>query len=196
MNLIAENIEILLASKSPRRLQLLTQLGLKVRVIHQDIAENYPDNLPLREVPAYLAAQKATVPLDFEQQENQIIIASDTMVIMDDEVFHKPQDFADGQRILSRLQGRTHSVVTGVCIQTRDKTVSFSDEAKVTFSPMSSEEIDFYLKEFAPYDKAGAYAIQEWIGLAKIEKMEGSFATIMGLPTHLVYQQLKNLLKK
>ncbi len=196
MNLIAENIEILLASKSPRRLQLLTQLGLKVQVIHQDIAENYPDDLPLSEVPAYLATQKASVPLAFEQEANQIVIASDTMVIMDGEVFHKPKDFADGQRILSRLQGRTHSVITGVCIKTKAETVSFSDEAKVTFSPMSQEEIDFYLNEYKPYDKAGAYAIQEWIGLAKIEKMEGSFATIMGLPTHLVYQRLKNLLKK
>ena len=191
-----QNIEILLASKSPRRLQLLTQLGLNVQIIQQDIAETYPDDMPLYDVPAYLATQKAAVPLSFAQQTHQIIIAADTMVIMDDEVFHKPQNLADGQRILARLQSRSHAVVTGVCIRTVEKTVSFWDKATVTFAPMSSQEIDFYLHQFAPYDKAGAYAVQEWIGLSKITKIEGSFATIMGLPTHLVYQYLQNLYPK
>jgi septum formation protein len=190
MTIYKQKFEILLTSKSPRRLQLLTQLGLNVQIVHQDIAENYPENLSLYEVPAYLAAQKASVIAASHLLPNQIVIAADTMVIMDDEVFHKPANFADGQRILSRLQNRTHSVVTGVCMKSKDKELIFADQAQVTFAAMSAQEIDFYLNEFKPYDKAGAYAIQEWVGLSKIIKMEGSFATIMGLPTHLIYQHL------
>jgi septum formation protein len=169
---------ILLASKSPRRLQLLQQLGFAVELVHQDIAEDFPADLDPREVPAFLAQLKSSACVEH--------LRTDT------DIFHKPTDFEDGQRILNRLQGRMHEVVTGVCLRSKHKTVSFSDIAKVYFAPMSPAEIEYYLHTYKPYDKAGAYAIQEWIGAAKITRMEGSYTTIMGLPTHLVYEHLQN----
>jgi septum formation protein len=182
---------ILLASKSPRRLQLLQQLGFAVELVHQDIAEDFPADLDPREVPAFLARLKSSACVEHLRTDSDILLASDTIVLMDGEIFHKPTDFEDGKRILNRLQGRMHEVVTGVCLRSKHKTISFSDIAKVYFAPMSADEIAYYLHTYKPYDKAGAYAIQEWIGAAKITRMEGSYTTIMGLPTHLVYEHLQ-----
>lgn len=189
--IINKNIRLLLASKSPRRLQLLGQLGYEIHPVHQDIEENYPDDLPLEEVPTYLARLKAGAVTEHLREANEVVLASDTIVLMHNEIYHKPKDFADGVRILRALQGRAHRVVTGVCLKNIEKEICLSDTALVHFAPMSDAEIEYYLHTYKPYDKAGAYAIQEWIGLAKITKMEGSYATIMGLPTHLVYEALK-----
>ncbi len=186
-------MRLLLASKSPRRAQLLQYLGIEPVLVHQDIAENFPDTLPLEEVPAYLAEQKAAAALHYLSQEGDVLLASDTIVLMEGEIFHKPTDFADGQRILQRLQGKTHAVITGVCMQSKDKKHICSDTTLVTFAPMTGAEIDYYLHKYRPYDKAGAYAVQEWIGAAKIQRMEGSYATVMGLPTQLVYAALREI---
>jgi septum formation protein len=189
-------MRILLASKSPRRKQLLEQLGYQIELVHQDIEENFPENLPIPQVPVYLAELKARAVKQALQNDDDIIIASDTIVAMNGEIYHKPTDFADGQRILRALQGKTHQVITGVFFLTTEIYSQLTDVAHVTFAPMSDAEIDFYLHKYKPYDKAGAYAIQEWVGLAKIQKIEGSYATVMGLPTHLVYDFIENRLPK
>jgi septum formation protein len=189
-------MRILLASKSPRRKQLLEQLGYEIELVHQDIEEIYPENLPIAQVPVYLAELKARAVRQALQNDADIIIASDTIVAMNGEIYHKPTDFADGQRILRALQGKTHQVITGVFFLTTEIYSPLTDTAHVTFAPMTDAEIDFYLQKYKPYDKAGAYAIQEWVGLAKIQKIEGSYATVMGLPTHLVYDFIENRLPK
>lgn len=189
-------MRILLASKSPRRKQLLEQLGYQIELVHQDIEEIFPENLPIPQVPVYLAELKARAVKQALQNDDDIIIASDTIVAMNGEIYHKPTDFADGQRILRALQGKTHQVITGVFFLTTEIYSQLTDVAHVTFASMSDAEIDFYLHKYKPYDKAGAYAIQEWVGLAKIQKIEGSYATVMGLPTHLVYDFIENRLPK
>lgn len=182
---------VLLASKSPRRSQLLKALGCSFQIVEQDIEETFPDNLPKSEVPVYLAEQKAAAVRD-QLQPGTVILAADTIVLQDDTIFHKPKDYEDALRILRALSGRQHQVITGVCLLGANKTISFSDTAYVHFSPLSEEEMDYYIKTFQPYDKAGAYAIQEWIGLAKITKIEGTYNTIVGLPTQKVYEALQN----
>jgi septum formation protein len=183
---------ILLASKSPRRQQLLAALGLDFRIVHQDIEEHYPSDLDVRQVPIYLAQQKARAVQDQLQAPHEIILASDTIVLLDGQIYGKPSDAQDAHRILSALSGQTHEVITGVCLLSQAGERCFSDTAKVKIDPLSSEEINFYVQRYQPYDKAGAYAVQEWIGLAKISRMEGSYFTIMGLPTHLIYQALQD----
>lgn len=183
--------KIWLASQSPRRKQLLSGLGLDFQVVVPDIdEENYPLDLLPEKVPVYLSEQKAKAVSHCLTAPDQLMIASDTIVLLDGIIYPKPIDFQDGQRILAALQGRVHKVVTGVCMLSLDRQESFADEALVHFAPMSNKEIDYYLTEYKPYDKAGAYAIQEWIGLAKIIKMDGSYATVMGLPTHRIYEML------
>lgn len=181
---------VLLASKSPRRRQLLEALGCSFQIIEQNIEEDFPKNLPKSEVPIYLAEQKA-ISVRKLLRPGAVILASDTIVLQDDIIFHKPKDYEDALRILRTLSGRQHEVITGVCLLGVDKKISFSDTARVHFAPLSEEEMDFYIDTFQPYDKAGAYAIQEWIGLAKITKIEGTYNTIVGLPTQKVYEALQ-----
>lgn len=183
--------KLILASKSPRRSFLLKQAGFEFEVNAVDIdEENYPKDLPVEEVAPYLAQQKARAAKHFITH-NEIIIASDSVVIIDNEIFGKPVDYQDAVRILRALSGRMHRVITGVCLLSADKEDVFSDVAKVYFEELNNEEIEYYIHSYQPYDKAGAYAIQEWIGLCKISKIEGTYANIMGLPVHLVYQKLK-----
>ncbi len=181
---------VLLASKSPRRRQLLEALGCSFRVVEQDIEETFPDDLAKSEVPVYLAEQKAK-SVQEQLQTGTVILASDTIVLQENTIFHKPKDYEDALRILRCLSGRQHDVITGVCLLGVDKTIRFSDTTRVHFAPLSEEEMDYYIRTFKPYDKAGAYAIQEWIGLAKIIKIEGTYNTIVGLPTQKVYEALK-----
>lgn len=184
-----EKPSILLASKSPRRKQLLAELGFKFEVVTQNVEENFPDSLPKAEVPAFLAQKKA-VAVRPHLEAGKIILASDTIVLMNDTIYHKPKNYEDATRILRELSGNVHQVITGVCLLSLEKEVVFSDIANVHFSPLSEEEIDYYISNYQPYDKAGAYAIQEWMGLAKIQKIEGSYNTIVGLPTQKVYEAL------
>jgi len=181
---------LILASRSPRRSFLLQQAGFEFTVNAVDIDEtDYPADLPAAEVAAYLARQKARAARHFITN-NEIILASDSVVIVENEIFGKPVDYADAVRILKALSGRMHRVITGVCLLSNEQEEVFSDVAKVHFETLNDAEIDYYIRTYQPYDKAGAYAIQEWIGLCKISKIEGTYANIMGLPVHLVYQKL------
>lgn len=186
-----EKYEIILASKSPRRQQLLSDLGLEFSVRSMDIPEEFPENLGMTEVPVYLAELKAEAfrPL---LKNNQLVITADTIVWLDGNVMNKPTDYADGFRMLRNLSGKKHQVITGVCLFTNEKKVSFYALTDVWFKELSDEEIHYYLEHYQPYDKAGAYGIQEWIGYIGIYRIEGSFFNVMGLPVQSVYEHLKS----
>jgi septum formation protein len=185
------NRKIILASQSPRRKQLLAEAGFDFEVKAMDVEETYPAEMPVHQVPEFLAIKKAEAAATSFSQEEEIIIASDCVVILDNVIYGKPTDYDDAVRILKALSGNIHEVVTGVCIKGKEQTVVFSGVSKVHFKPITEEEIAYYITKYQPYDKAGAYAIQEWIGLCKIEKIEGTYSNIMGLPMDLVYDKLK-----
>lgn len=182
--------ELILASKSPRRQQLMADLGLKFTVQSMDVSEVFPEGLGMTEVPVYLAELKAEAfrPV---LKSNQLVITADTIVWLDGEVLNKPADFADGFRMLKNLSGKKHQVVTGVCLLSTEKKVSFYALTDVWFKELSDEEITYYLETYRPYDKAGAYGIQEWIGYIGIYHIEGSFFNVMGLPVQSLYEHLK-----
>ncbi|MEI8114561.1 MAG: Maf-like protein [Bacteroidia bacterium] len=180
---------IILASKSPRRQELLRDLGLKFTVQSMDIPEVFPEGLGMTEIPVYLAELKAEA---FRPQlkDNQLIITADTIVWLDGKVLNKPADYEDGFRMLRDLSGKKHQVLTGVCLLSTEKKVSFYASTDVWFKELSDEEINYYLENYRPYDKAGAYGIQEWIGYIGIYHIEGSFFNVMGLPVQDLYEQL------
>lgn len=183
--------KIILASKSPRRQELLKGLDLDFSVeIHKGIRESYPDNLPAEEVPLYIAREKAA---DYQVPEDSVLITADTVVIIDGDVLGKPKDEADACGMLLRLSGRTHRVVTGVCLTTCNRQVAFSSKTDVSFRELSEDEIKYYVKKYKPFDKAGAYGVQEWIGYIGVEAIEGSFYNVMGLPVARVYEELQKL---
>lgn len=183
--------KIILASKSPRRLQLLREAGFDPMVYTNEVEENYPEEMPVANVPGYLAEKKADAAAGIlKEHPDAILLASDCIVAMDGIIYHKPTDTADACQILRTLSGNTHEVITGVCLISARKKVVFSETAKVTFSTLSEAEIQYYVHHFQPFDKAGAYAIQEWIGLCKIEKIEGTYSNIVGLPMASVYKAL------
>lgn len=182
--------EIILASKSPRRQELLKDLGLKFEVQSMDIPEVFPDGLSMTEIPVYLAELKAEA-FRPSLRKNQLVITADTIVWLDGHIMNKPTDYADGFRMLKNLSGKKHQVLTGVCILTTEKKVSFFASTDVWFKSLSDEEIQYYLENFRPYDKAGAYGIQEWIGYIGIHRIEGSFFNVMGLPVQSLYEHLK-----
>jgi len=187
---VGGGFEIILASKSPRRQELLKGLGLKFEVQSLDIPEVFPDGLSMTEIPVYLAELKAEA-FRPSLKENQLVITADTIVWLDGHIMNKPADFADGFRMLKNLSGKKHQVLTGVCILTTEKKVSFFASTDVWFKSLSDEEIQYYLENFRPYDKAGAYGIQEWIGYIGIHRIEGSFFNVMGLPVQSLYEHLK-----
>ncbi len=182
--------KIILASKSPRRSQLLREAGFNFEIRTQDTPEDYPETLSVDEVAPFLAEKKAEACRHFLTDEDSVILAADSVVILENEIYQKPENFADGVRILRALSGQTHRVITGVCLLSKQHKKIFSGRTEVTIAPLSEEEIHFYLEQYRPYDKAGAYAVQEWIGLCKITRMEGTYANVMGLPVDLVYQEL------
>ena len=180
---------LILASKSPRRSQLLSEAGFQFTIQTKDTEESYPSDLPAAAVPPFLAEKKAMACESFIK-EQEIIIAADTIVILEGVIYEKPKDDADAFRILQALSGKMHEVITGVCLLGKEQKITFSGHAKVFFEAISDEEIRYYIDTFQPFDKAGAYAIQEWLGLCKISKIEGTYANIMGLPVDLVYRNL------
>lgn len=184
-------MKILLASQSPRRKELLVSLGFDFEVVKIDCEEILPENIEIENAAAYLSELKANAFRKLEQDE--VLITADTVVAIDNQILGKPKDQADAQKMLRTLSGKTHQVYTGISIETLNKTITETDVADVEFDEISEEEIDFYIKNYKPFDKAGSYGIQEWLGMAKIKKMSGSFYTIMGLPTHLVYKILKEI---
>ncbi len=186
-----EHYEIILASKSPRRQKLLDNLGIKFTVQSMDTPEDFPEGLTMTEVPVYLAELKAEA---FRPQlkDNQLVITADTIVWLDGKVLNKPTDYDDGFRMLRGLSGKKHQVLTGVCLLTTQKKVSFYAMSDVWFKDLSDEEIAHYLEVYKPYDKAGAYGIQEWIGYIGIHHIEGSFFNVMGLPVQSLYEHLRS----
>ena len=184
-----KNQRIILASGSPRRQQFLRELDVDFEIQLKDIEEVYPEHLKDSEITNFLAKLKASAFTD-DLKQNDILITSDTIVWLNDKALGKPKDFNDAFDMITEMSGKTHKVITSVCLKTIDKEVVFFDETLVTFANISSEEIKYYLDNYKPYDKAGSYGIQEWIGLVAIEKIEGSYANVVGLPTHKLYQEL------
>lgn len=181
---------IILASKSPRRQMILTEAGFDFTVKPVDILEDHFVNLPVDEIAQHIAEQKAK---QFPYlKENEIVIAADTTVIIDNTILGKPDSPEEAMQMLSSLSGRSHHVTTGVCVKDRHKMESFSDTTWVQFRTLTDNEIEFYVKNFEPLDKAGAYGIQEWIGMIGIPRIEGSYFTVMGLPIHKLYSVLQN----
>ena len=182
--------DIILASASPRRKQLLEELGIPFKVQSKNVDESFPAELKPDEVAAYLSTLKAKAFLDDEFNERTLIITADTIVTIDGKILGKPTDREDAIQILKQLSGKKHQVITGVTLRSKYKQTIFSVITDVYFKQLSNEEIEFYVDTFQPYDKAGAYGIQEWIGHAAIEKIEGSYFNVMGLPTHRLYEEL------
>ena len=189
--MVAENYKIILASNSPRRKELLAGIDVdfEVRVI-QDIDESYPANLSTKDIAEYISRKKAVV---YRQQmaDDELIITADTIVVLGNEVMGKPQDEADASRMLHVLSGRTHQVITGVTLTTTTRQQSFSVETDVTFKTLSDEEINYYVQCYKPFDKAGAYGIQEWIGHIGVTGLHGSYFNVMGLPVQRIYEALR-----
>ena len=182
---------IILASNSPRRKELLAGLDLdfEVRII-KDIDESYPHDLPTKQIAEYISKKKAAAYLSTMAQD-ELVITADTIVVLGRKVLGKPKNEADACRMLHELSGKTHQVITGVTLTTRDKQVSFSVETDVTFKVFTEEEIDYYVKRYRPMDKAGAYGIQEWIGYIGVTALNGSYFNVMGLPVQRIYEALK-----
>ena len=186
-----DHYEIILASQSPRRQQLLKDMGFNFSVIVTDADESYPQDLTVLEIPVFLAEMKANA-IAFELKEHTLIIAADTIVAVDNTVLGKPKDAEDAFSILRQISGRMHKVITGVCLKTILKQKSFFAESNVYFRHLSDEEIKYYISNYQPFDKAGAYGVQEWIGYVGIEHIEGSYFNVMGLPTQMLYKELIN----
>lgn len=189
--MIAEKYKIILASNSPRRKKLLAGIDadFEQRVIPH-IDESYPKSLPVAEVAGYISQKKAAA-YRATLQPHELVITADTVVVVDDEVLGKPASAAEACAMLRKLSGKTHQVITGVCITTLDRQDAFSVTTDVTFKPLTDEEIAYYVDNYKPYDKAGAYGIQEWIGHIGVTALNGSFFNVMGLPIQRVYETLK-----
>lgn len=182
-------MKLLLASQSPRRKELLSSLGFEFEVVKIDCEEILPAEIKIEEAAAYLSELKAEAFRSL--QADEVLLTADTVVAVDNLILGKPKDEADAYNMLQNLSGRTHQVYTGITIKTADKIFTETDVADVTFDIITEEEAKYYVQNYKPFDKAGSYGIQEWLGMAKIKNMKGSFYTIMGLPTHLVYKILK-----
>jgi len=181
---------ILLASASPRRQDLLREIGLKFKLVKAPLAEEIiPKDLFRENIAVHLAKEKADSYLDLA--ENDLLITADTIVWVDGKVLGKPIDYSDAFQMLKLLSNRSHSVITGVCLKSLEKTVCFHAETLVRFAKINDEEIRYYIENYKPYDKAGAYGIQEWIGKIGVDHIEGSYYNVVGLPVQMVYQELK-----
>jgi septum formation protein len=189
------NYRIILASRSPRRQQLLVELGLKFEVVVKDFTETYPEGLGGEEVARFVAFGKAA---SFKNEicDNEIVITADTIVWCNNKVLGKPVDRDDAIRILKEISGNTHEVITAVTLLTSEKDLTFSDSTKVTFEPLTDEEICYYVDNYKPYDKAGAYGIQEWIGIIGCSNIQGSYFNVVGLPVQRLYKELQNFFKQ
>ena len=183
--------KIILASNSPRRKELLAGLDLQFEVrVLQGIDESYPQDLPTMKIAEFISKKKADAYVQ-TMADDELVITADTVVILGDEVMGKPHDEADAKRMLGELSGRTHQVATGVTLSTKERQVSFSVVTDVTFKQLSADEIDYYVRTYKPFDKAGAYGIQEWIGYIGVTALKGSYFNVMGLPVQRIYEALK-----
>ncbi len=186
-----KSYQLILASQSPRRKELLEGLGIPfcVRVI-EGIDESFPEDLPIEDIPVYISKQKASVYAKCIT-EDEVVLTADTVVVCQGQVLGKPKDEDDARRMLNLLSGRTHEVITGVTVKTREEEKSFSVVTEVQFKSLTPQEIDFYIRRFKPFDKAGAYGIQEWIGYIGVISIHGSYFNVMGLPVQRIYEELK-----
>lgn len=186
-----ENYNIILGSGSPRRKELLGGLGVHFSVlVRKGISEDYPASLSAHQVAQYIAEEKMSAYTDL-LVDNTVVITADTVVICDNEIMGKPADEAEAKSMLRKLGGKTHQVTTGVCIASKDKRKSFHVTTDVTFKSLSEEEIDYYISNYKPFDKAGAYGIQEWIGYIGVTSLSGSYFNVMGLPVQRIYEILR-----
>lgn len=181
--------KLILASKSPRRQFLLKELGLNFEVRTKEVDESFPFQLKAQEIPLYLCEKKAEA-FDEDLDDNTIVITADTIVWVNGHVLNKPENYDDAVRMLNILSGKMHEVYTGVCLRSKNKTKSFFALTKVYFKKLTPEEIEYYIMNYNPYDKAGAYGAQEWIGYIAIEKIEGTYFNVMGLPVKELYEEL------
>lgn len=185
-----EKYKVILASGSPRRRELMAGLGVNYEVrMLPDVDESYPDTLQGEEIPLYIAKEKADAYIPM-MQPDELIITADTIVWLDGKVLGKPRDREDALQMLRTMSGRTHEVFTGVCITTTDWQRSFTAQTEVRFATLSEDEIIYYVDNFKPMDKAGAYGVQEWIGFIGVENISGSYYNIMGLPVQKLYREL------
>lgn len=185
--------KIILASRSPRRQQLLRELGLTFEVVAEDYDETYPSGLTGEEIARYVAYEKSALFRN-KLSDNEIVITADTIVWCNNKVLGKPEDREDAIAILKEISGNTHEVITGVSILTKNREITFSDSTRVTFELFSEEEILYYIDNFKPYDKAGAYGIQEWIGIIACSHIDGSYFNVVGLPVQRLYEELKKFI--
>jgi septum formation protein len=184
---------IILASRSPRRQQLLRELGIRFDVVLKDYPETYPKNLKGEEIALYVAREKAKL-FEKEISDNEIVITADTIVWCNNKVLGKPSDDVDARRMIMEISGNTHEVITGVCLYSALKNTTFAVSTKVTFDTLSNDEITFYIDKYKPFDKAGAYGIQEWIGIAACSHIEGSYFNVVGLPVQKLYKELQRFI--
>lgn len=180
-------MKIILSSNSPRRKELLAGLGVdfEVRVL-KGVDERYPDDIPLNEVPLYIAIEKASA---YTVAQDELVVTADTVVIVDNEILGKPKDRDEAYGMLRKISGKTHQVVTGVCLTTIDDQRSFTVTTDVEFKELSDNEIYYYIDKYRPFDKAGAYGIQEWIGYVGVLSLKGSYYNVMGLPVQRIYEE-------
>ena len=186
--------QIILASHSPRREELLSKMRLQFLVEQSDVSEDIPIGVPLEKLAEHFAKRKAEDVAQYYMR-NTIVIGGDTTVFLENELLEKPQTEIEAIEMLKSLSGKTHKVISGVSVVLNNKTLVYSDTAKVSFDKLRDDEIYFYVNKYAPFDKAGGYGIQEWIGCIGINHIEGSFNTVMGLPTHLLWDMLKQIIK-
>ena len=188
-----KNYNFILGSNSPRRKEILKDIGLKFSVFPSNIEENFNKNIKLENIGAFLAEKKANA-IKNELKENDILITADTTVIHNNELLSKPENTLQAKEILNKLSGKSHKVITGVCLTSKNRKYKFSCKTIVTFNDLEKIEIEFYINKFKPFDKAGSYGIQEWIGLIGIKKIEGSYTNIVGLPASMLYTELKKFI--
>ena len=187
---MGKDYHIILASNSPRRKELLVRLDLDFEVkVVEGVSESYPAGLPVMDIAEYIAAEKAAAYKDMLGGSN-LVITADTVVIVDGEVLGKPKDMEDAKLMLRKLSGKTHHVVTGVCLTTEVRQRRFSVVTDVVFKELTDDEINYYVEKYKPLDKAGAYGIQEWIGYIGVTSITGSFFNVMGLPVQRIYEEL------
>ncbi len=189
-----KNYDIVLASGSPRRQQLLAEMDIPFRIQTREVEEIFPDNLSPEEAVTFLCRLKSLAFREDELNENTLLISADTLVVSDNKILGKPSGEKEAAEMLRQLSGKKHEVITGVCLRLHERLKTFTVSSSVYFKVLLEDEINYYIKNYKPMDKAGAYGIQEWIGHAAIQKIEGSYFNIMGLPTHRLYEELNGFL--
>lgn len=192
---IIKNYDIILASGSPRRQQLLAEMDIPFRVETRPVKETFPQDLSPEKAAAYLCRLKSMAFAENDLKKNTLLITADTVVALDNKIFGKPAGEKEAAAMLRQLSGQKHEVITGVCLRLQGKMKIFTASTQVWFKVLPEEEIDYYIREYHPFDKAGAYGIQEWIGHTAIHEIEGSYFNVMGLPTHRLYEELNGFLR-